>query len=131
MEGRVFTFAGLINHNHDFIIGFYTIVVALLVVLFARLATNNMKIIPTGIQNVYEFLLSGILDVASDVVSREVAIKYLPLAGTIALFVFFSNAIGIIPGFESPTSSWCFFTITMKELKQKVLCIILHILWGQ
>ena len=53
MEGRVFTFAGLINHNHDFIIGFYTIVVALLVVLFARLATNNMKIIPTGIQNVY------------------------------------------------------------------------------
>lgn len=108
MEGRVFTFAGLINHNHDFIIGFYTIVVALLVVLFARLATNNMKIIPTGIQNVYEFLLSGILDVASDVVSREVAIKYLPLAGTIALFVFFSNAIGIIPGFESPTSSWSF-----------------------
>lgn len=108
MEGRVFTFAGLINPDHDFVIGFYTIIVALLVVLFARLATQNMKIIPTGIQNVYEFLISGILNVASDVVSREVAIKYLPLTGTIALFVFFSNAIGIIPGFESPTSSWSF-----------------------
>lgn len=108
MEGRVFTFAGLINSNHDFIIGFYTILVALLVLLFAKLATRNMQIIPTGLQNVYEFFISGIINVASDVAGKEVAIKYLPLAGTIAFFVFFSNAIGIIPGFESPTSSWSF-----------------------
>ena len=31
--------------------------------------------------------------------------KYLPLVATIGLFVFVSNLIGIIPGFESPTSN--------------------------
>lgn len=108
MEGRLFTFAGLINSNHDFIIGFYTIIVAFLVLILAKLATSNLKIIPQGLQNIFEWFIDGVLNVASDVVSREVAIKYLPLTATIALFVFFSNAIGIIPGFESPTSSWSF-----------------------
>lgn len=108
MEGRLFTFASLINADHDFIIGFYTLIVMFLILLFAKLATRNMKIIPQGLQNLYEWLIEAILNVASDVVSREIAIKYLPLTGTIALFVFFSNAIGIIPGFESPTSSWSF-----------------------
>lgn len=108
MEGRVFTFASLINPDSDFILGFYTLLVAILILVLAKLATRNLKIIPQGLQNVYEWLIEGILSVASDVVSREVAIKYLPLTATIALFVFFSNAIGIIPGFESPTSSWSF-----------------------
>lgn len=108
MEGRVFTFASLINPDLDFILGFYTLLVAILILILARLATRNLKIIPQGLQNVYEWLIEGILNVAGDVVSREIAIKYLPLTATIALFVFFSNAIGIIPGFESPTSSWSF-----------------------
>lgn len=108
MEGRVFTFASLINPNSDFILGFYTLLVAILILILAKLATRNLKIIPQGLQNVYEWFIEGILNVASDVVSREIAIKYLPLTATIALFVFFSNVIGIIPGFESPTSSWSF-----------------------
>ncbi|WP_027326708.1 F0F1 ATP synthase subunit A [Helicobacter pametensis] len=108
MEGRLFTFVGLINSDHDFIIGFYTILVAFLILILAKLATNNLKIIPQGLQNIFEWFVEGILNVASDVVSREIAVKYLPLTATIALFVFFSNAIGIIPGFESPTSSWSF-----------------------
>ena len=37
--------------------------------------------------------------------SEALARKYLPLVATIGFVVFFSNAIGIIPGFESPTSS--------------------------
>lgn len=108
MEGRVFTFASFIDPNPDFIIGFYTILVAIIILTLAKLATRNLRIIPKGLQSVYEWLIEGILNVASDVVSREVAIRYLPLTATIALFVFFSNAIGIIPGFESPTSSWSF-----------------------
>ncbi|ANV98655.1 F0F1 ATP synthase subunit A [Helicobacter enhydrae] len=105
MEGRLFTFASLISTNHNFIIAFHTILVAIIVLVFAKLATNRLNLVPTGLQNLFEFVIEGIISIASDVVSREVAIKYLPLTGTIALFVFFSNVIGIIPGFESPTSS--------------------------
>lgn len=108
MEGRIFTFASLINPDTDFILGCYTLLVAILILTLAKLATRNLKTIPQGLQNIYEWLIEGILKVAGDIVSREIAIKYLPLTATIALFVFFSNAIGIIPGFESPTSSWSF-----------------------
>jgi F-type H+-transporting ATPase subunit a len=39
-----------------------------------------------------------------DVIGEKLAKKYLPLIATIGLFVLISNLIGIIPGFESPTS---------------------------
>lgn len=108
MDGRLFTFAGLINPSHDFIIGFYTVLVAVIILILAKMATSDLKIIPQGLQNIFEWFIEGTINVASDIVSREIAVKYLPLTATIALFVFFSNAIGIIPGFESPTSSWSF-----------------------
>lgn len=108
MEHRLFTFASLINPDHDFIIGFYTIVCALVVIITAKIATNKMQVVPTGIQNIYETVVSGMLAVANDVIGENLARKYLPLAGTIGILVFFCNMIGIIPGFEAPTASWSF-----------------------
>ena len=108
MENRLFTFASLINANHDFIIGFYTILTAILVLLFARLATRRLDLVPNGWQNVAEALLSGILFFAKDAIGEKLARKYLPLTATIALIVFTANIIGIIPGFEAPSSSWSF-----------------------
>ncbi|GAA8477223.1 F0F1 ATP synthase subunit A [Helicobacter pylori] len=71
-------------------------------------ASHKMQMVPMGLQNVYESVISAILSVAKDIIGEELARKYFPLAGTIALYVFFSNMIGIIPGFESPTASWSF-----------------------
>ncbi|GAA7554039.1 F0F1 ATP synthase subunit A [Helicobacter pylori] len=71
-------------------------------------ASHKMQMVPMGLQNVYESIISTILSVAKDIIGEELARKYFPLAGTIALYVFFSNMIGIIPGFESPTASWSF-----------------------
>jgi F-type H+-transporting ATPase subunit a len=52
-----------------------------------------------------EIYLEGVLAMGKDVVGEKYAKKYLPLVATIGLFVFFSNVIGIIPGFESPTAN--------------------------
>ncbi|GAA7344365.1 F0F1 ATP synthase subunit A [Helicobacter pylori] len=71
-------------------------------------ASRKMQMVPMGLQNVYESIISAILSVAKDIIGEELARKYFPLAGTIALYVFFSNMIGIVPGFESPTASWSF-----------------------
>ncbi|GHP94575.1 ATP synthase subunit a [Helicobacter pylori] len=71
-------------------------------------ASRKMQMVPMGLQNVYESIISAILSVAKDIIGEELARKYFPLVGTIALYVFFSNMIGIIPGFESPTASWSF-----------------------
>ncbi len=64
-----------------------------------------MKAVPGGTQNVLESFLGGVLSMGKDVIGEVYARKYLPLIATIGLFVFVSNMIGIIPGFESPTAN--------------------------
>ena len=112
MDGRIFTFAGLISHNHDFIIAFHTILAAILAIIFAKIATSKMQIVPGAMQNVFEVFVGGVVFMAKDVIGEEKARHYLPLTATIAFFVFLANAIGIIPGFESPSSSLS-FTLTL------------------
>lgn len=108
LDARLFTFASLINPDHNFVIGFYTVIVFLLALLFARLATSRLEVIPSGFQNVAEAFLGGILFFAKDAIGEKLARKYIPLTATLALIVFLSNMIGIIPGFEAPSSSWSF-----------------------
>ncbi len=68
-------------------------------ILVALVASRRKGIIPKGIHNVFEavveFLITEIQKVTID---RERALKFLPLAGTIFLFVLFSNWLGQIPG---------------------------------
>ncbi len=52
-----------------------------------------------------EAYLDGVISMGKDTIGEKLARKYLPLVATIGIFVFISNVIGIIPGFESPTSN--------------------------
>ena len=108
----IFTFAGLISHDHDFIIAFHVILVAIIAVILAKLATSKMQVVPGAVQNVFEALLGGVIFMAKDVIGEEKARQYLPITATLAFFVFLANAIGIIPGFEAPSSSLS-FTLTL------------------
>jgi F-type H+-transporting ATPase subunit a len=103
--GEVFTFFGLINHSHGFIIVAHVILTAIIVLAIAKAATSSLQIVPKGAQNVAELYLDGVVDMGRDVIGEEKARQYLPLVATIGLFVLVANVIGIIPGFESPTSN--------------------------
>ncbi len=102
--GELFTFFGLISHDHAFIYMTHMLLAAGIVILLARLATGNMKVVPTGTQNFLEAYLSGVLYMGTDVMGKEEARRYLPLVATIGLFVATANIIGVIPGFEAPTA---------------------------
>lgn len=108
MENRLFTIASLFSTDHHFVIAFYTIVCAVVTVVVAKLATRKMSVIPNFLQNLHEAAISGMLYMAKDVIGEEKARKYFPLAGTIGFYVFYCNIIGMIPGFEAPTSAWDF-----------------------
>ncbi|HFC03769.1 MAG TPA: F0F1 ATP synthase subunit A [Nitratifractor salsuginis] len=104
MEG-VFTFIGSITgHGTGLVVG-HLILVTLIIMWLAFKATGNLKAVPSGTQNVLEAYLGGVIAMGKDVIGEELARKYLPLVATIGLFVLVSNLIGIIPGFESPTSN--------------------------
>ena len=111
MEG-IFTYIGGIfglHHNNGdhvaILMGIHLLLVALIVILVSRMATKSLRAVPTGTQNVMETFLGGVMSMGRDVVGEEHARKYLPLIAALGLFVLVSNLIGIIPGFESPTSN--------------------------
>ncbi|WP_345974566.1 F0F1 ATP synthase subunit A [Sulfurimonas sp. HSL3-7] len=110
--GELFTFFGLISHDHTFIYMTHMLLTALIVVVIAKLATSNMKVVPTGTQNLLEAYLGGVLAMGADVMGKEEARRYLPLVATIGLFVGIANLIGIVPGFEAP-SAFLDFTLAL------------------
>jgi len=110
--GELFTFFGLISHDHAFIYMTHMLLTALIVIVIAKMATSNMKVVPTGTQNLLEAYLGGVLAMGADVMGKEEARRYLPLVATIGLFVGIANLIGIIPGFEAP-SAFLDFTLAL------------------
>ena len=104
MEG-IYTFIGVVaGHGQGMIIGHLLLVVAIALFL-ANKATANLQAVPGTTQNIFETFLGGVMTMGKDVIGEEMARKYLPLIATIGIFVFLSNVIGIIPGFESPTAN--------------------------
>jgi len=106
MEGRLFTFLGSIGgHGQEWIILSHFVLVVGIVFFIARAATKKMQLVPTGSQNALEAFIGGIIAMGADTMGEQNARRYLPLIGTLALVIFVSNMIGVIPGFEAPTSN--------------------------
>lgn len=104
MEG-VFTYLGAIFGHGQMMFVAHLVLVAIIIVAIAKMATKSLRAVPTGTQNVMEAYIGGTIAMGKDVIGEQMARKYLPLVATVGLFVFVSNVIGIIPGFESPTSN--------------------------
>ena len=85
------------------------LVVFLVAVVFftwlkGRLSVDN----PGGTQQCMEALLTnsmgvGVRDLLEDIAGHG-AVKYLPMLGSIGMFVLMSNLISLVPGFSSPTA---------------------------
>lgn len=58
-----------------------------------------------GLRNLFEMFCEGILALGTGVMGKENARKYMPFVGSIALLIFFSNALALIPGFAPPTDT--------------------------
>ncbi|MCI4406117.1 MAG: F0F1 ATP synthase subunit A [Sulfuricurvum sp.] len=110
--GELFTFFGLISHEHSFIFLTHMLLTAAIVLVIAKMATSNLRLVPSGAQNVMEAYLNGVLAMGADVMGKAEARRYLPLVATIGLFVGVANVIGVIPGFEAP-SAFLDFTLAL------------------
>lgn len=72
--------------------------------LLSFLATRRLDIYPNKIQNVMESALSGIDTFLTDTMGHE-GRRFFPLVATLGLYILSSNLLGLLPGFESPTSN--------------------------
>jgi len=104
MEG-VWTFLGVFTGHGTAMVVAHLILVIGIILLLAKMASATMRAVPTGTQNFMEAYIQGAISMGKDTIGEEKARQYLPLVLTVGLFVLISNLIGIIPGFESPTSN--------------------------
>lgn len=106
MEGRLFTFLGTIGgHGQEWMILSHFVLVIAIIFIISRLAVRKMQLVPTGSQNVMEAFVGGIVAMGADTMGEKNARVYMPLIASLAIVIFISNMIGIIPGFEAPTSN--------------------------
>jgi F-type H+-transporting ATPase subunit a len=82
----------------------YTWLIMLLLIVFSLLAVKSIKMVPAGGQNFFEMVISGIENFQVDTMGEHGRMVF-PLIATLGIFIFISNALGLIPGFYSPTAS--------------------------
>jgi F-type H+-transporting ATPase subunit a len=71
--------------------------------MLSFLATRRLEIYPGRFQNVMEVIIGGFDSLLNEIMGHH-GRKYFPLIATLGIYILTANLLGIIPGFESPTS---------------------------
>jgi F-type H+-transporting ATPase subunit a len=72
--------------------------VALLLIIFARVATKDIKEIPAGAQNFWEWLVEGLFNFLEGIIGYALARKTFWFFASVFIFILFANWFGLIPG---------------------------------
>ena len=78
------------------------LVAAFLIVVFG-LASRRLSLIPSKRQSALELIVQMFEGLLTDLIGEK-GKRYLPMIGTVGLFIFSANMLGLVPGFMSPTS---------------------------
>ena len=73
-------------------------VVAILLIIFARAATRNMKGIPGGAQNLLEWLVESLYDFLEKIIGPHLVKRTFWFLATVFIFILSASWVGLIPG---------------------------------
>jgi len=76
--------------------------------LAAVSASGDAGLVPPprfGLRNLFEMLADMVFGLMEGVMGEKEARRYLPLIGTLFIFILFSNLLSLIPGFIPPTDT--------------------------
>jgi F-type H+-transporting ATPase subunit a len=86
---------GIFKVNNSMVL---TWIVAAFIILFAQIATRNIKEVPEGAQNFWEFLVEGLRNFLEGIIGRDLTRKTFWFFATIFIFILATNWFGLIPG---------------------------------
>jgi F-type H+-transporting ATPase subunit a len=72
--------------------------VALVIIVVARLATRQIKENPTGLQNFVEWVVESVRDFLESVIGRALTAQTFWFFATAFIFILFTNWFGLLPG---------------------------------
>jgi F-type H+-transporting ATPase subunit a len=73
-------------------------IVAVGLIIFARLATRDMKGVPSGAQNLLEWLVGGLYDFLESIIGPRLVKRTFWFLATVFIFILSANWVGLIPG---------------------------------
>lgn len=85
------------------------LLIVLAVVAKAKVTDYEKSVIPDDkltLRTFFEILVGYFYGMMKDMMGPKRAKAFFPVVGTSACFIFFSNFLGLIPGFSPPTSTW-------------------------
>jgi F-type H+-transporting ATPase subunit a len=85
----------------DYVVMCLLVMVVLIAVL--GLASRKLSLVPSKRQTLLEFVVETFENLLLDIIG-ESGKKFLPMIGTVGLFIFCCNLMGLVPGLMSPTS---------------------------
>jgi F-type H+-transporting ATPase subunit a len=97
----------------------FSLLTAGLIILIARLAARNPKMIPSGFQNVVEMVVEGLETFIVGVIGPQ-GKRFVPFLGTLFLYIYFMNISGLIPLLKSPTAS-------LNQTLALALCVFFYV----
>jgi len=75
-----------------------TWIVALGLIVFAQIATRNIRQVPSGAQNFWEWLVESLYEFLEGIIGAELVKKTFWFFATIFIFILATNWFGLIPG---------------------------------
>jgi F-type H+-transporting ATPase subunit a len=75
-----------------------TWIVSLALIIFAQIATRNMKEVPSGAQNFWEWMVESLHNFLESIIGHALVKKTFWFFATIFIFIIFCNWAGLIPG---------------------------------
>lgn len=91
--------------GHEYLSVGYAAVTVLLLMVVGKIATSNLALVPSGVQNLFEVVLDMILNFMADLMGEKQARRFFPMIATFSLFIFVCNMMGIFPGMASATAN--------------------------
>jgi F-type H+-transporting ATPase subunit a len=76
-------------------------------IVYLRLRHTEQALVPSpklGVATIFEVATASILNLMEGIIGKD-AVKYFPLVGTLFIFIFLNNLLGIFPGFLPPTDN--------------------------
>lgn len=75
-----------------------TWIVAILLIVLAQMATRDVRPVPSGLQNFWEWMVESLFNFLEDIIGHELVRKTFWFFATVFIFILACNWFGLIPG---------------------------------
>lgn len=128
MDQTLFLAAEELTVTPTRLLGFFTnsmlvtIIVTILLVIWARRSTARMQLVPRGAQNLFEAIVETLYVTFEGIVGKHMIAKVFSLIATLFIFILVANWFGLVPGVGTigfgPSGG---FPLTLKEINAPLL----------